>query len=297
MIRNSPLIFTALVNVAVNASGNNYTPGDKVNIAGGLGGVAVVTSISGGGPQGPVSGLFLTQGGQGFTTAQTGVSTTGGTGSGLTVDTFVSNNDPAFSNADWVMQTILAPPFAWRWNRVQDSPTVPTFKTTPGITDYSVNIPNFGWLEKGVAYDPSDAYASYELQVGLNAPQETLSNQPCRVSAQADDDAGNVTFRIFPAPDIPYNVALIYQKAAPQFTSLTQTWSPIPDYLSYIFNQGFDAKSYEYFSDPRFSSSMQLFYTQLASVMEGLDSSQKNLWLHDRLASLRQSNMVAQGKA
>ena len=39
-------------------------------------------------------------------------------------------NDPAFSNADWVKQTILAPPFAWRWNRTsQGTPSAPAFAT------------------------------------------------------------------------------------------------------------------------------------------------------------------------
>jgi len=60
-------------------------------------------------------------------------------------------NDPAFSNADWVMQTILAPPFAWRWNRtVEGTPSVPAFTTVVGQSDYKVSLPNFGWLEKAV---------------------------------------------------------------------------------------------------------------------------------------------------
>src|ERR1700734_2175951 len=110
-IRNAPLVFTALVAVTVDNPGNSYTVGDQITVAGGLGGKAVVTSVVGGGSTGPVASLYLSTGGQGYTTAQTGAATTGGTGAGLTVNTTVSNNDPAFSNADWVMQTILAPPF------------------------------------------------------------------------------------------------------------------------------------------------------------------------------------------
>src|ERR1039458_1826896 len=88
--------------------------------------------------------------------------------------TFVANtdNDPAFSNADWVMQTILAPPFAWRWNRVESTPTIPTFVTTPGITDYTVSLPNFGWIEKAVAFDPNNAYSAQEI--GRAPCRETL---------------------------------------------------------------------------------------------------------------------------
>ena len=212
--------------------------------------------------------------------------------------TFTTNtaNDPAFSNADWVMQTMLAPPFGWRWNRVGGSPANPTFTTQVGVPDYKVNLPQFGWIEKAVAYDPNNGYAAFELQVELIKGQETLSNQPARISAQYDDDSGNITFRIFPAPDSVYNIVVEYQKSASLFTSVTQTWAPIPDYLSYLYNEGFTAKAFEYTNDPRFGSAMQLFLTDLAEANVGLDRTQKNIWLADRLNSLRQNLNVQQGR-
>lgn len=213
--------------------------------------------------------------------------------------TFTANaaNDPAFSNADWVMQTILAPPFAWRWNRAAGvSPASPTFTTIVGTSDYSVSLPQFGWIEKAVAYDPSNGYAAFELQVELIKGLETQSNQPARISAQYDDDAGNITFRIFPAPDQIYNIVVEYQKSASIFTSLTQTWSPLPDYLSYLYNEGFIAKAFEYSNDPRFAPAMQLFLTDLVEANVGLDRTQKNIWLADRLNTLRQNLNVQQGR-
>jgi len=51
--------------------------------------------------------------------------------------------DPALSIGDWVRQTILAPPFAWRWNR-----STTTFNTSPGTQDYVQALATFGWLEK-----------------------------------------------------------------------------------------------------------------------------------------------------
>ena len=214
--------------------------------------------------------------------------------------TFTSNtaNDPAFSNADWVMQTILAPPFAWRWNRNSTAtPTFPTFVTIAGVTDYAISLSNFGWIEKAVGYDVANGGRAFELQVGLVSGGESLQNEPARIAAQYDDGSGNITFRLFPPPDKVYNIVVEYQKCATQFSVATQTWAPIPDWMSYIYNSGFDAKSYEYVNDPRFGSAMQLFYTQLASVAEGLDSTQKNLWLADRLNSMRQTMAVQSGKA
>lgn len=212
--------------------------------------------------------------------------------------TFTENtyNDPAFSNADWVMQEILAPPLAWRWNRVGATPQIPTFSTIIGQTDYPVSLPTFGWIEKATAYDPLNGFASYELQNGLIYAADTLPNQPARIAAVFDDDSGNITFRIFPAPDKIYNIVVEYQNSAQLFTSPDQTWEPIPDYLSFIFNTGFDYRAYEYMSDPRAQSAGQLFYTQLANFAEGLSESQKNLWLQDKLLSLRELNKVQQGR-
>jgi hypothetical protein len=206
-------------------------------------------------------------------------------------------NDPAFSNADWVMQTILAPPFAWRWNRtVQGTPSAPAFKTIIGMPDYEVSLPTFGWLEKAVMYDPSSGYNPTELQVELVKGEDTVPNISQRIAAQLDDGQGNITFRVFPDPDKIYNVVLIFQNAAQLFTETTQTWAPIPDYLSYVYNEGFDAKTFEYLNDPRFQTSMQLFMTDLAANSEGLTESQKNLWLQDRLNSIRQQNLVQSGR-
>lgn len=212
--------------------------------------------------------------------------------------TFAANtaNDPAFSNADWVMQTILAPPMAWRWNRVGATPTIPTFKTIVGVSDYKVSLPDFGWIEKAVAYDPSNAFIAYELQVELIKGLDTNSNQPQRIAAQYDDGAGNITFRIFPAADAIYNVVVEYQKSAPQFTLLTQTWAPIPDYLSYIVNEGFQGKAFDYSADPRGQVSMGLFFQNIAALNEGLSETEKNIWVADKLNTMRQTLAVQQGK-
>ena len=207
------------------------------------------------------------------------------------------NNDPAFYCADWTMQMILSPPFAWRWNRTSATVVVPTFTTIIGQTDYSVALPNFGWIEKATAYDPNNANSAYELQVGLNTAVEPLNNQPTRIVAQLDDGSGNITFRLFPAPDAVYNVIVESQNAAQLFTNAGQTWDPLPDYFSGLYTTGMLAKTFEYANDPRWVPEMQMFLQNLAAAAENLDSTQKNLWLADKLNSLRQTQMVQQGRA
>ena len=214
----------------------------------------------------------------------------------LTFTTPVVSNDPAFYHADWVMQMILAPPFAWRWNRSAGSFSTPTFTTQIGLTDYKVNIPTFGWIEKAVVYDPSNGNAPMELMVEGVRGLDPVSNEPNRISAQYDDGAGNITFRVFPAPQMAYNVIVDYQNAASIFTSATQPWAPLPDYMSYLYNTGFLAKSMEYWNDPRYQMLMQLFLQQLISASEGLSETYKNIWLDDKMNYVRQSMAVQQGK-
>lgn len=78
------------LNATPTAAGTNYQVGDIVNIAGGVGGQAIVTAISGGGTFGPVTGVSLYSPGTGGYSIGTGQATTAippfGVGTGLTVN-------------------------------------------------------------------------------------------------------------------------------------------------------------------------------------------------------------------
>lgn len=202
-------------------------------------------------------------------------------------------NEPALSLGDMVRQTILGPPFAWRWNRKVATP----FQTVVGTQDYTQSIVGFGWLEKAVV---SDGGSSWELDIQMNLPVENVSNQPVRIAAVLDDNQGNITFRVFPVPDKTYTVTLTYQVAAPLFAALTDTWAPIPDYYSYLYNRGFYAFAYEYMNDARFLPTYQVFLRQLIAAAEGLNETQINIFLADRLNFERTTQALQstqQGKA
>lgn len=202
-----------------------------------------------------------------------------------------TDNDPALSNADWVRQFILSPPFAWRWNRVETDITC-----VIGQTDYTVSLANFGWIEKAIITLGPNGFQTTELEVVINLAPETNPNLPTRISAQLDDDAGNITFRVSPAPDAAYTLTVISQKAPLLFGTTADQWLPIPDYLSYIFNTGFQAKTYEYLGDPRFTPIMQLFLQQTVSANGGLSESQKNIFLSDRINTIREQQGIQQGR-
>lgn len=183
--------------------------------------------------------------------------------------------EPALSLADFTRQFVLAPPFAWRWNR-----TTTTITTVSGTQDYQVTLTDFGWLEKASVNDNAGNPTSViEIENKLSLSEDGSTSIPRYISARLDDDAGKITFRLLPKPDAVYTVSVTYQKASPIFANLTDTWSPIPDYLRSVYEYGFRAFAYEYFDDPRFAFTFQMFLRQLLAASEGLDETSKNAFL------------------
>jgi hypothetical protein len=208
--------------------------------------------------------------------------------------TFSGTNDPAFFNADWVRQFILSPPFSWRWNR-----GVVTINVTAGVQDYTVNTPTFGWMERASlvnAAAPPSGPQSWALSISNELTVESNQQLPTHISAQSDDGNGNITFRFFPVPDQTYTATIDFQGQAPAFKAVTDTWAPIPDYLSYLYNQGMLAKTYEYLSDTRFVEAATLFVRQLVACSEGLDDTQKNIFLNGKIETTRQMVEASQPK-
>jgi hypothetical protein len=174
---------------------------------------------------------------------------------------------------------------------------VPTIQTQVGVSDYQVSLPNFGWIEKAVIFYPENGNVAQELEVENNLARETVPNLPLKIAAQLDDDAGNITFRLSPPPDAVYDLTIITQKASPTFAALTDTWNPLPDYFSNIYNEGFLFKTLEYINDPRTQEAYQVFMQSLIAVNMGLTDDQKSIFLGDRLNKQRQTQNVAGGRA
>ena len=122
--------------------------------------------------------------------------------------------EPALTLANLIMSTVLGPPFAWQWNR-----NTATFNATKILgTDYSVSMTDFGWLEKATVTDPNGA--STEIVVVTSLATDSEQALPFQICPVLDDNAGNITFRLLPAPDQNYTVTLTYQKSPIPVTSL-----------------------------------------------------------------------------
>lgn len=196
--------------------------------------------------------------------------------------------EPAMSIGDWVRNFMLQPPFAWRWNRANT-----TLSVVAGTQDYAKALADFGWIEKATINDGKASVGSIvELEIQVNLGEDLSSSGPRYIAARLDDDAGNITFRLHPMPEATYTVNIAYQKASPIFAALSDTWSPLPDYLSNIYSMGFLSKAYEYFDDPRYGFTFQMFLRQLVSASEGLTESQKNIFLAQFLDTAREQQGV-----
>jgi hypothetical protein len=204
---------------------------------------------------------------------------------------YSGTNDPARNMANWVRNTILQPPFAWRWNRAELVQALIT-----GQQDYLVNLPNFGWLESATVTDTvSTPNASYRMEIALNPGSEIVNNQPNQVAARLDDGNGNITFRFTPPPTASFTTAtLTYQKASPAFVNMSDTWAPIPDYYSNIYQTGMLAKAYEFTGDERFPATIQMFVRSLVGANGGLSQTQVNLFTAEMMRNVLTAQSMQQ---
>jgi hypothetical protein len=245
---------------------------------------------------------------------------------------------------------VLSPPFCWNWNRGSV-----TFTTTPGVQDYAVNVPTFGFIEKAsfaptsvitntaltsnvATYTAANDFANGDLVtvagttngagvfnvinqpvVSANSTSFTLNithadvlsasdtgsatdasskmseipgvqgmvgsasasetGSPAYIAPQLDDNAGNITFRLLPAPDQIYQVSIIFQNRIPALMSgPSSTWAPIPDHYSNIYQWGFLSVVAAYFDDMRWASFTQKFVSTVLGMAEGLENEQKDIF-------------------
>ena len=121
----------------------------------------------------------------------------------------------------------------------------------------------------------------YEMTSHRVLGLDSSLSKPLRISAQADDGLGNITFRLMPIPDEVYPIAITLQEKPPLFTTLNQTWAPIPDEYARLYNWGFLALSWLFADDPRFQTANVKFVSDLLATNEGLTETERNVFLNN----------------
>jgi hypothetical protein len=196
--------------------------------------------------------------------------------------------EPAMTAANMVMQTLLGPPFRWRWNR-----QVKTFSTIIATQDYAQAVANFGWIEDASVFDPTIAkWIEMEEKVGLAL--DSTAGRPRNISAEFDNGTGNITFRFMPIPEKIYSVSVTIQSAAPLFTSTAQTLTPLPDMYSHIFQWGFLTLMWFFADDPRAAQANGKFVSALLAANQGLTEVERNVFLSQWSAISGQPMMMSQ---
>jgi hypothetical protein len=192
--------------------------------------------------------------------------------------------EPAITNANIVKQAILGPPFCWRWNRK----TPAAFALAQGVQDYSKAYADFSFLEKAWVSSGGATKEVTEIADVLSA--ESAQGRPDGgIAAQLDDNAGNITFRFTPGPsDNTWTAQLAYQAKATLFAALANTWTPIPDELSYIYQYGFLGMALAFNKDPRAQIYDARFIAHLLGCQGGLSEMQKNIFLGKWLSTAQE---------
>lgn len=159
----------------------------------------------------------------------------------------------------------------------------------------------FGWMETIAVQDVSlDPPKWYEIESKLVLGLDSAPGRPRNIAAQGDDGNGNITFRLMLVPDEAYPVAITLQQKPLLFKSTQQTWAPIPDDYSHIFDWGFLSLMWLFGDDARFQTANQKFVTALLSASEGLTETEKNIFLNSWSAitgePILNQNRMSQGQ-
>src|SRR5215469_10932238 len=117
----------------------------------------------------------------------------------------VIGQEPGLFAANLVLQTILAPPFKWPWNRRTFN-----FATSIGSTDYPQIIPDFGFIESQWLVDGSGK--NHALTGAISLTIDSTQSRPTLIAPQYDDNNGTITFRLKNTPEAIYTVFGDYQR-------------------------------------------------------------------------------------
>lgn len=121
------------------------------------------------------------------------------------------------------------------------------------------------------------------------------SGQAYTIAPQIDNNSGTITFRLLPVPTIQAQVTVLFQqRQGALITNASNTWAPIPDHYSMVYQWGFLALMMAYWSDPRWTSASQKFVANLLGVAEGLKDEQKNIFQQAWLSSITEMQVTGQ---
>jgi hypothetical protein len=155
----------------------------------------------------------------------------------------------------------------------------------------------FSHIEHASVYDITLATPDWkELTVKNNLSLSSVTGRSTFISAESEDANGNVTFRVMPAPNKNYPIAIHAMQTPPLITSINQTWAPLPDYLENVYSLGFLGWMMAFNDDPRSAMYNSQFKAALLARQDALTQEERDIFLNnwDLLTNTQQMNR-AQG--
>jgi hypothetical protein len=155
----------------------------------------------------------------------------------------------------------------------------------------------FSHIEHASVYDITAPTPNWmELTVKNNLSLSSVAARSTFISPESEDANGNVTFRVMPAPNKNYPIAVHAMLTPPLITSVNQTWAPLPDYLENVYSLGFLSWMLAFNDDPRAPMYNSQFKAALLARQDGLTQEERDVFLNqwDMLTS-RQSMNAQQG--
>lgn len=126
-----------------------------------------------------------------------------------------------------------------------------TFASISGqtLTSGAPGISDFGWAEFATMVneqeDSSPRWVRYLMSARELEPCSHIAI-PSKISLFDNQDT-TLKVRLWElAGAAPWGITTVYQAKAPLLTSLSSTWSPIPDEYAWLTNEIFVAKAYQY---------------------------------------------------
>lgn len=181
--------------------------------------------------------------------------------------TYTDNGSSSAFSGGWVITAVTANSFSFAATTGQTNGDV---TGAPGITDY-------GWLSSGTMSQINTDASPPEIipiQAVRELPAWSRVSRPEKVCVVTDLGTGVIKVRFYGVPGTTiWAVNLVYQKAAPVKTALSQTWSPIPDQYSALFRQALLYRMYRYINSPLQMAELQKLQQEILKAL-GADNSE-----------------------
>lgn len=180
------------------------------------------------------------------------------------------------------------------------STTTQDYVVAPPAGYNTVGGATTGWfshIEHASVYDITAATPNWmELTVKNNLSLSTVAARSTFLSPESEDANGNMTFRLMPAPNKNYPIAIHAMLTPPLITSINQTWAPLPDYLENVYTLGFLGWMMAFNDAPQSQMYNSQFKAALLARQDGLTQEERDIFLNNwDLLTSRQSMNAQQG--